>query len=262
MQVLRVSEILQREVGEQIPAARGILKAIYKRSTGTNSQGPWSLQNAIITDGAAELKLKLSGKDELPESWKNKEVYLLAKHGEKGFTGLRFEEDSYTKKDTGEKVTAKILKVTATGSITLNQPATEKAPQTPPPNVPCDADGRPLEDPNIGEPDRPPQQTPPSQPPKGKAPLTPQEKWALDEKAVHDASRCIAQFANLYLLVSEAVRGYVAPAYQARHGVAMTPEQVQTCTTTFYIDAQKRGLSGSLPTTSIEPFLKPKGGQQ
>lgn len=258
MQVLKVSEILQREVGEQIPAARGTLKAVFKRSQGTSSVGAWSIQNAVLTDGQQEIKLKLMNKEPV-DGWKGKEVYLLATHDDKkGFSGLLYKQEKYTSKKTGQEVTDLVLEVQDKGSITLNQPPEAKSPQTPPPNVPCDSEGRPLVDPDEGEPERPK----PTEAPKGKAPLTPQEKWAQDERAVHDAARCLAQFSNLYLLVSEAVRSYVAPVYQIRHGVSMTPEQIQTCTTTFYIDAQKRGLAGTLPVGPIEPFLKPKGGQQ
>lgn len=254
MPVLTVSEVLQRQVGEQIPECRGTLKAIYKRSTGINARGPWSLQNAVLTDGKSDLKIKLSDKDEISEAWKGREVWLLATHGKQGFTGLRFEEDSYTDKKTGKPVKSLILKVTPTGSITLNVAVAPKPAQTPPPNVPCDAEGRPI-DPDEGEPERPPE------PKRNKVPLTPEERHAALVRAVHEASADMTRILNLYLLASEAVLTYAAPAYLERHGVTMSPEQKEKLIMSVYIDTRPR-LAGTMPTGAIEPFLKPKGGAQ
>lgn len=139
MRLVSVKEALGYGSGEVIPSIKGRLSEVWPRKSGTNANGEWSIQNLTIKDDGGELKLMVTGRDEIPKTHKGRLVYLSCKEGDKGMTGLKVEDEEYRGKTTRK------LKVTPSASVDFldgngTQPQTSdndvgnvEPPQQPPP---------------------------------------------------------------------------------------------------------------------------------
>lgn len=107
---------------EVVYALHARVKKVWKRTSKKNADGTdeWSFQDVILTDmeGKNETVLTLAGREAWPEAeyGAGKDVWLLAKHGEKNWTGLRIHADPHKKKN--------VVRCTPTAEISRSdQPA-------------------------------------------------------------------------------------------------------------------------------------------
>lgn len=113
-QVMTVADVQKLDADIPIPALRGKLTTLYKRSAGETQKGKWSFQNGEIESGGAKMKVVFKDRDELPMSWKSKEVYLLSNNGSRGWSGVKTKMDDY-------KPEAPVMVVWVTGSAEITE---------------------------------------------------------------------------------------------------------------------------------------------
>jgi hypothetical protein len=98
--VIPVAELATMDDGEPIMVLRGVLTKVYDRSSGTNSNGDWSLQGAVLKDKTGETPVKFNGFDD-QKHLKGKEVLLECTKSSKGaFTGVKIKDDEWKGKIT------------------------------------------------------------------------------------------------------------------------------------------------------------------
>lgn len=217
----------------------GQVTKAFKRSDGTNAQGPWSIESFLLKDATgAEIKLML--KDSDPAGWQpGTAVRLEAWKGDKGFSGLYAADDEYK----GE--VRRILRATKTCTITLLNGGQQHAPQQAAPQQQAQA---PQQRPQ-GQQQPPQQQQPPRQQTTAPA-ATDEDREA--RKALNDAKRTILQITNLHLLCAKVVETVEAPAFKKATGHDMTEGQRQGATASVFIESCKKGLVHAMPTTPLE----------
>lgn len=131
--VLTIAEVLEMEPDMPVPVVRGKLVKLFKPKTGTSEKGDYSFQNGSLSDGKNEIKLVLKDREELPQSYRNKSVVIVAAKSDRGFTGCKTKLDSYNGVDS------LVLWVTGTGEITIGTevPTESDAATAPVPNKPA-----------------------------------------------------------------------------------------------------------------------------
>ena len=109
--MLNVTDVLALDVGDMVPGVKGILKIAFKRSEGIGRDKTGSVQTAFLkqVDGEQEIKLKLWDREDI-SNLTGKQVWLVAKQGTTGLTGLKVELDAYTNAK-GEDISEKVLVV-------------------------------------------------------------------------------------------------------------------------------------------------------
>src|SRR5688572_11462841 len=99
MRVTPIKEITDLEPDEKVMAVHARVKTIYGYSAGENNHGPWSIQNIIVADRTGEIKVKIKDHDEIPKSWKGKDVLIeCTKHDKHGWIGVKAVDDTYKNK--------------------------------------------------------------------------------------------------------------------------------------------------------------------
>lgn len=107
--------------GEPVVYMIGKVKSVFEYQTGEKKDGePWTVQTLILSDPNdpdEKITVKVWDKDEIPEKKiKGRIVHIYAKHGDKGFSGVYIKEDSYKGKTSTQ------LRLTATGTLSLEAP--------------------------------------------------------------------------------------------------------------------------------------------
>lgn len=114
MRVTPIKEIADLEPDEKVMAVHARVKTIYAYSAGTNNHGDWSIQNIIVADRSGEIKVKIKDHEEIPKSWKGRDVLIeCTKHDKHGWIGVKAVDDTYKNK------TSRILSVSRTGDVNL-----------------------------------------------------------------------------------------------------------------------------------------------
>ncbi len=94
MIVSTVLDCLSLEAGEAIPATKGRLTAVFKRSSGFKGKFGWSVQSGKLTDGQNEIGVVFWNKPDLT-NLKGKLIYLVSGNDDQGNpTGLMKEISS------------------------------------------------------------------------------------------------------------------------------------------------------------------------
>lgn len=203
--------------GEPVPSLRGKVTNVFKRFTGTNDHGDWSIQTIVVRDETGEAKLKIVDRDEIPKTWQGHEVHAFCKAGDKGLTGLKIEDDEYRNKVT------KIVKVTPSATLDLAEVTAQPTPT---------AD---LNDDQIPGAEVPPQ---PAAPPA--APAAPAAPAKPSNGVTYDAEKDIAHWARLYLRCMDAA-DWVQTKRTEAVKPPMTPDHYQACVSSLFIQATRNG---------------------
>ena len=223
----------------------GTVTNVYKPKSGENSNGPWSIQNAVIkgSDGT-EVTLWIKDREEIPSSAKGRFLILTAKQGEKGLSGLYVMDDEYNGKTTRK------IKVTHTAELAYQQDGhatTEAPPAQQHQETTVHQTARQRAEEEWGpEPTGPAPQQSEYQEPVRKA----QPKAAPD--SIHEAKKTILQITNLHLLCARAVVDYEAPQFKKATGQNMTESMQQGATASIFIESCRNGLHRNMPATALE----------
>jgi hypothetical protein len=260
MRVIPISDILAMDHDDTVDSVVGQITKIWKRNAGNNSNGDWSLQNLTLRDQTGEIKVQLKDRDNLGPEWLNRTVSIFCNQGQRGKTGVKAKDDTY------KGQTTRILSVTPTAHVELHE---ENAPAQPPPaptvsqNRPAPTQPAPARQPapprsappqTTQAPARTQQTKPVSQPPKTPAPL----KEIDSTRAVKMARKRLGQAANSMILCFAAA-AYVREHVLARHGIDLTPAELEKLAVHFSITLDKEGVSGLLPSA---PMIPKQGEQQ
>lgn len=113
-EVSSVADILDLDRDDTIKRFDAKIVKMFPPKTGKNNKGEWSFQHLTCQDSQGdEIKVTLKDRDELPSSFKGKQVTFIAHQGKNGWTGLYAKDDDYKDKENPER----ILWVTATAEI-------------------------------------------------------------------------------------------------------------------------------------------------
>lgn len=86
----------QSDDKETIPAVKGVLKSIYKANVGLGKNGPWSINNGVLSSEGHEIRVKFwnrSDDDLLP--LKGKTIVITSVQGNRGLSGVSFVAQGY-----------------------------------------------------------------------------------------------------------------------------------------------------------------------
>ncbi len=225
---------------QNLACIAGTLTKIYKPKTGENSNGQWSIQNAVIkgTDGT-EVTLWMKDRPEIPTNQQGRFMILTAKQGDKGLSGLYVMDDDYN-----GKITRKI-KVTPTAELAYQDG--QPAPQQQRPQQGMQAAQQAAAESWGPE----PQQPETSQAPPQQSRQTPKPQSG-EHDLIKEAKRTIIQITNLHLLVAKAVDAVEAPRYKEATGMDMTEGQRQAAIASVFIESTKQGLVRNMPCRPLE----------
>jgi len=219
MKTIPLSEVVTMSPGSIIEQTSGVLKRVFKYTTRDGQYGPSSFQGAVLADGNVEVKLKLKNHPD-QAGCLGKRIWLMAKEGKKGWTGVKVEEDEYE----GKKEL--VLAVTATAIIGLadapakTQPTTTTAQPAPAPvAAPAQAKTQPV------------------------ASATSDDPW-------HDVKVRVGQLGNLYALIMRKLSLDVAPSL-LQLGIELTSDQIQSGAATIYIQYCKAYPFDDMPRTPL-----------
>lgn len=218
----------------------GTVQKAFRRSEGTNSTGPWSIETFLLKEASGgEIKLML--KDADPAGWApGTALRLEAWKGDKGFSGLYAADDEYK----GE--VRRILRATKTCNVTVLNGQQQAAPQHQPQYQQHPQQSQPAPQQGHQQPDPDPQATTAKQqPPK-------QQTKAAAPDSVLEAKRTMMQIANLHLLAAQVVESYEAPAFKKHTGQDMTESQRQGAIASIFIESCRSGLVRNMPTKALD----------
>lgn len=213
-----------------VAAIQGTITKLYQQKSGTNSVGPWSIQNGELEADGIILPFMLKDRDSLDQSMKGRTVFMTASTA-KGITGL------YAFDDENHGVTTRKLKVTATATIDIIDGGRSQAAETPPKQEAQTS----FQDPAPTDKFKTEtwKETPADK-------QTPHTRTKEDE-AFLEARKTINQIANLHLLCMLAVERYEAPAFKKLSGQDMSESQRQAAAASIFIKADREGLTRSMP---------------
>lgn len=208
--VSTVTQALTLDVGDTLEAIQGVIKGIWKQTTGSGQRGEWKRQFILLGEGNNSIGVTLWGQTEIEEGDKGSHVYISGRANKKvkgAFVGITVEQDS---KDDSKTA----LKVSEEASVEMREEDAAPAP--------------------------PPKKQGSSAPAQRPAPA-PAAARPGDEKA---AKKSLARMANCYTAC------YVAALYAQRaisaktNGGAFSQEQFQACVSSLFIEACKNHLWG------------------
>jgi hypothetical protein len=231
--IVALSEIKGMEDDMPVTGLKGKIAKVWKWRNGKDGEREWSFQDVELTDGEVTVTVTLKNREQLAESWKGKQVHILAKHGEKGWTGLRTKFDDYKKKN--------VVLMTPSAEIVATANLMDSAP--------TGAVEQPPEEDGDLAPQRPPARPAPAQRTAAQATTAGQTDSYRQARAL--AGKCL----NAHKIAIDAAinwAGYVA----TKHGVTVPFDQVCTHATSIFIKLDRAGVVEELPTgpiAEIEP---------
>ncbi len=211
---------------QPIACVEGVLTKLYGPKDGTNSNGPWSIQNAELDCKGVIVPVMFKDREPIDQSLKNRTIRLTASTA-KGMSGL------YAIDDVRNGATTRKLKVTPSAQLDIidtgraAEPPRQQAVQTPPQQ----AAGQPTGQQQASQP-------------------APKDDGHHD--LVRAAKQTIIQILNLHLLVAKAVEKMEAPAFKKATGLDMSESQRQAATASIFITCERQGLVRNMPTTLID----------
>lgn len=260
MQILTIPQVKQSPPDMAITGLKGRVKTIYERKSGETDGREWTMQDIVLTDGAMELKATLANREPADPAWNGKELYFTANHSDKhGWTGLKVKENKYQGKTTLKLQVSKSATIElAPPQQVMEKPAEDQIPgaEVPPKNVmPMDPKARVLQsliDSGVSPEDAAKTVAGmrfASEAPKSAA--KPVETSAVGKVKIH-----LAQAGNLYLICLKATE-YIARVANDM-GCPMTPDHLQACCSTLFINADRAGCIAMLPAKPLPDFVKPE----
>ncbi len=227
-----LSEVLKMDAGESVVQTKGLLEKVFERKTGTNKNGEWSLQNAVLKDGGSEIKICLSGRaaGEL-EPLKGREIWLISNKSEKhGLTGLKVEDNNWTDK-SGNAHSDKIIKVTASAVIARSDTAQAAANTESSPDDDDQVPGAEVK-------------APPATRPAARQTPAAVGSWK-------DTGSKILRLGELYAACTSAVVTHVAPKVLAKSGYAMGPDHLQAAAASLFIEFNRKFGLDMIPESPL-----------
>lgn len=223
MRMLTLKEIQSLDNKGLVSGCRGVLKALYKRTTGGDGDKAWTLQSFQLGMAGGEIKVSVWNHDPLPEAWKGREICILAHEGDKGKSGVYAHDNEYQGRTTRQ------LRLTATGEVTLMGSSADqaKAPEPASKSAPARAAA-------------PSNVTPPAA---SSAP-------ASDDQETKAVKRRISGMMNLLMECFGAAR-FIDQEYSRRHNAVLPPAELGLNARTMFIEAKRQSLS-------LPPIKTPK----
>jgi hypothetical protein len=275
MRLITVAEMLRDGSGRAVEGTRIQLKRVNEYHDGTNSFGPWSIQNVIGKDGTGEIKLKLTNRKELTKKWEGVWVIFEEGPGDKGrMTGLLTKDDNYKGKTTlvleigkeavmtqadsaGSQAESQRAQDPSPGRVQEPQepPQRQREPEDPPQRQEAPPSRQSAERP-APEPSREPEpaqrQAEPVPPPK----KTPEQELAEAKRHVRDLKRFVSRRVNAFEIILSAV-DHLAERRRAS-GRAIPPEQQSSIAMSLFIAADRAGMGYPMPTGDLDKYLDVK----
>ncbi len=235
MTVTTIPQVFQMEPDQVIIALKAKVKKIFTRKHGpsTHGEGEWSFQGLQLTDGTTEIKATLKNCVPFKEAKEGQWIYMLAAHGIKGHSGLYAVDETYDDKD-GNPITARCIKITPSAEIRLASEMQSEPPAAAPPAAPAK----------------------PSAPRTAGKPVSP----TGTHDGVYVARQFMGKAANAMLLALKGAAHTVKTFEAENPGAALTPEQFQAMTSSFFIALDKHAFISGLPTGPMDakPAPEPK----
>jgi hypothetical protein len=232
-----VAEIDQLEDGQEIILLKGRVVQMYDAHRGEDAEtgNRWSFQRFTLKDDTGTRSVLLKNRDDdLPKSYRGKEIVIEAHKGDKGWSGV------YAFDDTDKKgKTTRIVKVTPTAQIYLAEAGPTPPAQEPPPPQQATTTAQVVTPP-------PPTTT------------NGQDKVALQTRAVLDAKIAAARLANLFTIAVDVVEAVVHPHFEEMYPEApsaMTAEQHQAAIGHIFGSLQRNGMADGLPVKPLAEFM-------
>lgn len=231
--IVALSEINGMEEDMPVTGLKGKITKIWKWRNGNDGEREWSFQDVELTDGEVTVTVTLKNREQLAESWKGKQVHILAKHGEKGWTGLRAKFDDYKQKNV--VLMTPSAKIVATANL-MDKPTDSDEPT-------------PEEDGDLA-PQRPPARPVPAQRTAAQATAAGQMDSYRQARAL--AGKCL----NAHKIAIDAAINW-ATYVTNKHGITVPFDQVSTHATSIFIKLDRDGVIDELPTGPIQE-IEPK----
>ena len=225
-----IAEIFELDHKETVTLTRGTLTKLFPRKAGESSAGPWSIQKGEITDGKTTIAVMFKDREEVPQSWRHRDILIECHKGEKGFSGVYAEDDNY------KGTVTRILKVTKTGEVSITDGSAPAEPQP----AAASADYR------EAWPDAPESIEP--APVRRRDPEPHVARTHDPDRRIKDAKASIMQIANLHLICSLSVKRFEVSEYKRRTGEDMPESFQQGAIGSIFIQATRAGLHNTMPT--------------
>lgn len=255
-QLLSIGQILQLADNEPIPMVRCRFVKIGDYKTGQNDNGPWSIQNCTVTDGAVSCKLKLWNRPELTREWTNVMVVFQALPGEKKpWLGLKKSTDEYRGKRTAQiEADERVTMVQDTGQF-VAPVVSATPPIVPAPVAPVGATVGSTASPHpMAAPVQPalPVQSAPSAQPfvpaQSNRQAAPAPGSAEDQKECLRKARCYAGKLATSIMLSFDAAMFVGKHVSEKHKVQLSTEDIRSIAISINIALERGDYIGGLPS--------------
>lgn len=228
-----LNEVANYSDGEILPMVRGKLTKLYEGKTKTGRYGDYILQNGEITGEGVTIPLFMMLENEIPQSWKGREVSITAHDGDKGLAGIEASDNEYKGKTTRQiKITGKaefaLVSGSGGGEQRREEPRQEERRQET--RQPAQ-DNRPADHGHRTEPGSP-----------------------FD---INEVKKGLTQCANLMLLASIAVERVVVKGYKDTTGKDLDEQRKSAMATSLYISAERKGQNTLMPTKPLDFAKQP-----
>lgn len=214
---------LQNETKEVKPEAfRANIKKVYDYKSGYSEKTKknWSLQPCVVSDGAKEMRVVFSGRNQYEVSdLEGKELFVKAKQSKTGaYSGLTLKISEYNGNTQKELFVYDWADVSfgdeEDGSAVIDHPTQSES-----------TTSTFVEEPSV-------------------SPVS-------NDASLDSAKQELMKATNLMLVCLDASR-FIKTQYETKHGDTMTAEQFQAICSSLFINADKRGLVSKMPTQPIE----------
>ena len=230
MRIIPISEIFGRDPKETIGCCAGRIIKLYPAKRGTNQKGDWSFQRGTLQDKSGEIQFLLKDRQELTPEWKGRNVIMMARQGDKGFSGIYVEDDEYQGKVT------RIIRLTPSATIDEDVTQQQQKSSPPPPSAPAVSEDYRKDWPDAPE----------SRPAPAPAPEVRQSAAEREAELMRAADRSLIQIMNLWLKSASMVNNYAALLFRESCGQDMTESERQAATSSVFIQATRAGLHNSM----------------
>lgn len=253
MKVTTVSEALEMDDGMPIQCLAGTIKKSFKPTEGTKGDKPWTKQDVFITDGKAEIKVKLWNQTRIETAHSGKKVYFQATQNDKHqWNGVKVMLNEW------KGVTSKEVDVSAAAEMgfgdmqNVADPAAPASQPSPAPQAPAAQAVQPAPQPAA-------RQASQAKPQEGQPEHidTPEEKHAKRLKAVRNLLEKCGQMRNAAKLCMMTAK-LSKDDYMEINGKEMPNEQYQGLTGTYLIDCLKSPMAWQLPYGDLEKYMPEK----
>ena len=136
IQPTSIADLHNKVDGENILVVDGMLKKLGRYfSSKPEVNPPWSFQDAVIVGNGSEYPVTFASREELSDTYNGRVVRFEAKHGERGWTGIKIKE----KEDRRTKTKKLVLWITPTATMSLigSDPSSPPPQQPSPPSHPA-----------------------------------------------------------------------------------------------------------------------------